>query len=483
MHVKWRYGTLAPERLFHVRFRGHTAVALMGSAIGIGVRMRRLAVLGAAVAAMMAAVAATVAAVAVMATAVAVTVVSTAAASTASAPTWSLQATPGPSGPPDAALTSVSCPSASDCMAVGASDFGFDHLGINLLAPIATFAERWDGSAWTVLPTPAAGSSPGLVSVSCPSATFCVAVGSTKSAGRGTVGVVSGGRNPHALLEMWNGSAWTVRPTPLGSVSNSRLSGVSCVSSRFCIAVGAFEKSWGLIWNGSIWRRITPPAVNYDASLNAVDCVAVNDCTAVGSYNVNKSGVADLRPLAAHWSGARWTVSKPPGERDVYHGKPYTDFTWLTGVSCASRRSCLATGLAQRTQNFYPQGGFADRWDGRRWTAATAGIARNSPLNGVSCVAADDCYAAGQYDPRTITPPATQRPLLEHWASGHWSQVPLPAVATLPNRVWFAGNLLDPNLYGIACVPQAGCVAVGAQPQGAASAPLALTDLPAPASG
>ena len=364
-------------------------------------------------------------------------------------------------------------------MAVGASDFGFDHLGIDLLAPIATFAERWDGSAWMVLPTPSAGPSAGLVSVSCTSPTFCVAVGSTKSAGRGAVGVVGGGRNPHALLEMWNGSAWTVRPTPLGSVPSSRLSGVSCVSSRFCIAVGAFLKSWGLVWNGRSWRRITPPAVNYDASLNAVDCVAANACTAVGSYNINKVGVADLRPLAAQWSGARWTVAKPPAERDVYRGKPYTNFTWLTGVSCASRRSCLATGLALRTQNFYPQGGFADRWDGRRWTAATAGVARNSPLNGVSCVAADDCYAAGQYDPRTVTSPVTQRPLVEHWVTGRWSQVPLPAVATLSNRVWFAGNLLSPNLYGIACVPQTGCVAVGAQPQGAASAPLALTDLPA----
>ncbi len=421
--------------------------------IGIGTWMRRMAVLCAALA--------------------------VGVASSASAATWATQTTPGPSGPPNAALTSVSCPSATFCMAVGSSDFGFDHLGFNLVAPIATFTERWDGSAWTVLPTPSAGASPGLYSVSCASPTFCVAVGSTRSGGRiSEGGEGAGGRNPHALLELWNGAAWAVQQSPLSSVRNSHLSGVSCVTSRFCIAVGStgLQIAAALRWNGQSWQRLTLPSVNLGPTLTAVSCVATNACTAVGSYDVNKVGVADLRPLAERWTGARWTVAKPPPEHDSFHGKPFSNFTWLTAVSCPSRGFCLATGLALRTQNFYPQGGFADRWNGHRWTVATAGIARNSPLNGVSCVAVDDCYAAGQYDPHTITSPATQQPLVEHWASGRWSRAALPAVATLTNRVWFAGNLLDPKLYGTACVLQTGCVAVGAQPQRANSAPLALTD-------
>jgi hypothetical protein len=428
----------------------------------MGSGMRKLAVLCAAVAALM---------------------VSMAAMATAA--TWSLQSAPGPSGPPNATLTGVACPSATFCMVVGTSDFGFDHLGINLVGPIATFAERWDGSAWTVLPTPAAGVSPVLVSVSCTSPMFCVAVGSTKSGGRATVGEPGGGgRNPHALLEMWNGSAWTARAVPVGSVAGSTLSGVSCVSTSFCIAVGStgLQTAAALRWNGQAWQRLSLPAVKWGPTLTAVSCVATNACTAVGSYDVNKVGVADLRPLAQRWTGTRWNVAKPAPERETFHGKAFNNFTWLTAVSCASTTSCLATGLALRTQNIDPQGGFADRWDGHRWSAATAGIARNSPLNGVSCVAADDCYAAGQYDPRTVTAPSTQRPLVEHWGSGRWSQVALPTVGTLTNRVWFGGNLLNPNLYGIACVLQTGCVAVGAQPQGANSAPLALTDLPAPAS-
>jgi hypothetical protein len=424
-------------------------------AIGIGSRIRRAAAIGAALAAC--------------------------AASPASGATWAPQMVPGPSGPPNAAVTSVSCPSVTFCMAVGSSDFGFDHSGTMLLGPIATFAERWDGSSWVVLPTPAAGADPTLVSLSCVSPTFCVAVGASHTPGRQYVAGFLGGGKQRAVVEVWDGTGWTVQSTPLRSVRSSALLGVSCASSRFCIAVGSagVKAAAAVLWNGSTWRRLRLPSVEYGPSLTGISCVAANACTAVGSYDVNKVGVADLRPLAERWTGERWTVAKPPPERDRFHGRTYSNFTWLTAVSCPSRTSCLATGLALRTQNFYPQGGFADRWDGHRWTAATAGIARNSPLNGVACVAPEDCYAAGQYDPRTVTSPTTQQPLIEHWTSARWSRVSLTQVATLPNRRWFEDNLLDPNVFGISCVLQIGCTAVGAQPQGTHSAPLAESDLPA----
>jgi hypothetical protein len=48
----------------------------------------------------------------------------------------------------------------------------------------------------------------------------------------------------------------------------------------------------------------------------------------------------------------------------------------------------------------------------------------------------------------------------------------------MTNLVWSENNLLVPDLFGISCVLQTGCTGVGAQPQGAQSAPLALSDLP-----
>src|ERR1700759_3010539 len=320
----------------------------MAIGIGIRTRMRQVALFGCAV----------------LVCAMAGVAVSAAGAAGA---TWTPQTVPGPSGPPNAALTGVSCASATFCMAIGSSDSGFDHAQIKLLGPIGTFADRWDGTNWVAVPTPAAGANAALVSISCASPTFCVAVGDTHSAGRQYVaGNAFPGRNTRAVLETWNGTRWAVQPTPLASVRGGVLSGVSCVSSRFCLAVGASSilASFAVAWNGTRWRRIVLPTVRFNPSLTAVSCAAVNACTAVGSYNVAETGVAVLHPLAARWVGGHWKVAKPPPERGRFHGKSFLNDTWLTSVSCPSRASCLATGLAMRTQNIEPQGGFADRWDG-----------------------------------------------------------------------------------------------------------------------
>lgn len=405
-----------------------------------------------------------------------------AAPAAASAATWSAQAVPGLSGPPNGTLTGVSCASATFCMALGTTDFGFDHLGINIRGPIAPFTDRWDGSTWTLVPVPPAGPAATLVSVSCTSPAFCVAVGSTQTTGRQLLtGIPGNASKSRAVVEVWNGTAWKAQATPLSAMRGSALTGVSCVSSQFCVAVGSvgLENARALRFNGHSWKLLTLPFVKWGPTLTAVSCVATNVCAAVGSYDTKVTGVADLHPLAERWNGSHWAVAKPPAERDVFHGKPYLNFTWLTSVSCPSRTSCLATGLAMRTQNIYPQGGYAVRWDGHRWSTATTGLSRTSPLNGVSCVAVDDCDAAGQFDPRTITTPPHQAPLIMHWAGRRWTREALPAVATMTNLVWSENNLLVPNLFGISCVLRTGCTLVGAQPQGAASVPLALSDLPA----
>ena len=70
-------------------------------------------------------------------------------------------------------LYSVSCVSASDCVAVGYTNVG---------SAVETLVMVWDGGVWSVVASPNAGSSLAqLFSVSCVSATECVAVGFTSS--------------------------------------------------------------------------------------------------------------------------------------------------------------------------------------------------------------------------------------------------------------------------------------------------------------
>src|SRR5204862_347064 len=81
----------------------------------------------------------------------------------------------------------------------------------------------WDGSSWSVQPTPnpMGGSNSELVGVSCTSSSACTAVGNSSS---GT------------LAEVWDGSSWSIQPTP--NPAGASLAGVSGTSARACTGGG-----------------------------------------------------------------------------------------------------------------------------------------------------------------------------------------------------------------------------------------------------
>jgi hypothetical protein len=146
--------------------------------------------------------------------------------------TWTTVAVPAMPGMSDVVLNGISCPSASFCAAVG-------HRGNRdaYSSPPAIwdpFVATWDGRAWTVgwQDRPAGYPMAGLEGVSCPSPSFCVAVGAT--AGPGS--------NPWyadvPVTNVWNGRDWLAGPPldgwPPGTPLHLRA--VSCVDRR-CVAV------------------------------------------------------------------------------------------------------------------------------------------------------------------------------------------------------------------------------------------------------
>jgi photosystem II stability/assembly factor-like uncharacterized protein len=93
------------------------------------------------------------------------------------------------------------------------------------------FSETWNGTSWSVVPSPApAGAlSSGLADVSCTSADSCSAVGSYVNSAGQTL----------TLAATWNGSVWTKvkSPNPSGA-TGSELFGVACGDPTTCVAVG-----------------------------------------------------------------------------------------------------------------------------------------------------------------------------------------------------------------------------------------------------
>ena len=109
---------------------------------------------------------------------------------------WHVTRLPGPVGFPTGldhliqGPGSISCGTASSCMAVGSFVNGRTRLPDSV-------AIVWNGTRWRL--TKLAGPRSGIADVSCPRANECVAVG---RAGSGT------------LAERWNGASWTLLKTP-----------------------------------------------------------------------------------------------------------------------------------------------------------------------------------------------------------------------------------------------------------------------------
>jgi uncharacterized repeat protein (TIGR02543 family) len=192
--------------------------------------------------------------------------------------TWSIVPSPNPSGATQTELQSIVCFSAASCMAVGSTYNGTISQGL---------VESWHGSTWSITPSPnPAGSTEGyLRELSCASAASCMAIGSS--------GVVD---NNQTLAESWDGSAWSIIPSPTNpsGAQQSDLNAVFCVSAANCMGVGASFTNNGQTpqtmvesWNGSAWTIIpspTPSGAVGSGGLDAVACTTAVNCIAVGAF-------------------------------------------------------------------------------------------------------------------------------------------------------------------------------------------------------
>ncbi len=142
--------------------------------------------------------------------------------STSNASTWTVATSPDAGF--DNNLISVSCTSSTSCVAVG-SFSGTDPSATN------TLVENFDGTNWS----PTAAPQPDhrvLTGVSCDSPTDCVAVGVYGG------GFIDGlPVSLQTVAETWDGTAWSITPTP-NPVTGENLAGVSCVDALNCTAVG-----------------------------------------------------------------------------------------------------------------------------------------------------------------------------------------------------------------------------------------------------
>ena len=338
---------------------------------------------------------------------------------------WSLVATPTLPGPLHRSnavsvsffpgLNDVSCPTTTNCYAVGESNTG-------------VLVEHWNGTMWSIVsvPSPTGASSPTLNAVSCSSPTQCAAVGSYATTSAATPN--------KELVEQLNGSRWSIVASPVlpasfaGVGGFAGLTGVSCPTPESCAAVG--NSASVDHWNGSSWSIAPLKTMTSQSQLSDVACATPTDCNAVGSSNGN--------PLVEHWDGTGWSIvasPKPSGAADAA----------LTSVSCPSETDCTAVGSIESA--LFTSQTLVEHWDGTNW-AIVAGpnpSTAQSSLSGVSCPAVGECTAVGSYSTST-----TSRTLVEHGNGTTWSIVASPN----PSKT-------DDSLTSVSCSTDTDCSAVG----------------------
>ena len=155
--------------------------------------------------------------------------------------------------------------------------------------------EHWDGAAWTRVPSPDPGGGTVLNGVAAISATSAWAVGGTNDSGQ-------------TVIEHWDGGAWTQVPSPTPAGTSSDLYGVAATSASNAWAVGQTDTRTGsttLIehWDGTAWKQVPSPAPPAGGSLAGVAATSAANAWAVGS----SSGA-----LIEHWNGRAWTLVPSP---------------------------------------------------------------------------------------------------------------------------------------------------------------------------
>jgi hypothetical protein len=357
-----------------------------------------------------------------------------------------------------------------------------------------------------------------LLNVSCPTSSFCVAVGT-----RQYFDSKASAYSELPLVEWFNGSRWKMESvrspdsTPqVGQLPEDQLTDVSCPTVRFCMAVGNFGRlstSTGLgvgvsgalveIFNGRAWRTVELRASsksNTDAYLGAVFCLQPRSCFVVGTAESPRV----LQTLISYkYKSGSWTSVPFAGA-----GRDSVDN--LNSLYCSSMNHCLAVG----TSSF---GAFAsskamaavfagDSWELDDPLTANQQAAGVSDLADASCFSNGRCVTIGSIEVGQYSGANTEfGPFVDSFRSGKWRNLVAPSssefaavsfdaldcrqtwcsiigvqntslfVETFTDSAWHLSASVPsiPAKTGfdsVSCSPEGICVAVGYTPSG----PIAL---------
>ncbi|MFL5625233.1 MAG: hypothetical protein ACJ788_06505 [Ktedonobacteraceae bacterium] len=341
--------------------------------------------------------------------------------STFSSKSWRVVPSVNPS-PGGDYLRAVAAISSNDAWAAG------DYLSGSSKGSMVdqTLIEHFNGSSWSVIPSPNPGTGPNgnyLRAIAAVSANNIYAVGSASGAG--------------ALIEHYDGSSWSVVPNPGIGV----LQGIVALSANNIWAVGDDGGPTATLiehFDGSSWSVVPSPnpqgGSGYYNELSAISAVSANNIYAVGYY----SGSSPYQTLIEHFDGSKWSIVPSPNVR--------TANDYLSGVVAISANNIYAVGGSFTLDSVGKT--LIEHFNGSKWSIVPSPSPNTlSSLTSIAASSATNIYAVGYSFTGTPSIPD----VIEHYNGIKWSVVSSPSpgqqnflngVAHVPgtDQFWAVGN-------------------------------------------
>jgi hypothetical protein len=356
----------------------------------------------------------------------------------ACSPAWKVVPSPTTGGE----LWEVSFVAADIAWAVGGRDVAQLLERSGEAATVTPLIERWDGASWSIVTSPRVRGWLADVAGSGPDDAW--AVGATGYEARDD----QGWPLPRywALVERWDGAAWTRARLPV----RGELSSVSVVSSDDAWAVGGDYTDYLdgdalpvlLHWDGAAWQRVeTGPAVRL-GPLSDVLALSASDVWVIGE---DASGKA----VAAHWSGVSWRAYRLPKGGQV------------SDLAALSSRDVWASGSIGTEF----MGLMAPRlwyWNGGKWAVVPAGDDEaEGGLHGIAARPPREVFLTG-YDEGYVAHGEETGSWVRSRAgaaTARWRSVSLP---------------VGTYVYGLVVDPRGGVWGVGGRSSGGGTVPVVV---------
>jgi hypothetical protein len=231
------------------------------------------------------------------------------------------------------------------------------------------------------------------------------------------------------LIENWNGSSWSVVPSPTATVESTHLNAVAAISPSNVWAVGGNAGNVLVEhWNGTSWKVVSSPVFGSGVA------------TAISADSANDIWVVDGNTFL-HFDGTKWSsVASAIGTTSVTALSPTN--VWVVGTVVGGK-----TGGRHPTT--FPKAAI-EHWDGTSWSIVTSpnpNPGGASTLQGIAAISVNDIWAVGSFGGTSVVP--SEKTLTEHWDGTSWSIIPSPSPAANQNELFAVTALRDGTVAAV----------------------------------